>query len=142
MSVILDIADAVVADLNAGSFSLPFTASRAYIPRFDLPELAALRVTVVPKGLAIATASRADHQHDYRINVGVQQKFEQEDAAELDPLMELVEEIADLFRGAALETEPQAVCVAVENGPIYAQEHMREKRLFTSILTLTFRAWR
>jgi len=76
------------------------------------------------------------------VDIGVQQKFEEGDAAELDPLMGLVEEIADTFRGAALETDPQAVCVAVENGPIYAQEHMREKRLFTSILTLTFRVWR
>jgi hypothetical protein len=142
MATILDIADAVVDDLNAGSFSLPFTATRAYVPRFDLPDMADLRVTVVPKGLAIATASRADHQHDYRVDVGVQQKFEEGDAAELDPLMGLVEEIADMFRGAALETDPAAVCVAVENGPIYAQEHMREKRLFTSILTLTFRVWR
>ena len=148
MATILDIADAVVTELNGGSFSLSFTATRAYVPRFDLEEMATLRVTVVPKGLEVTRGSRGRDQHDYRVDVGVQQKlarrgeFEQEDAAELDPLMGLVEEIADHFRSLALETEPEAVCVAVENGPVYAQEHVREGRLFTSVLTLTFRAWR
>lgn len=142
MALIIDIADAAVAELNATAFGMPFTAKRAYVPRFDLEEMGTLRVTAVPKGVEISTASRSGHQHDYRVDIGVQRKFEQEGPTELDPLMDLVEEIADHFRGSALETDPEAVCVAVENGPIYAQEHMREGRLFTSILTLTFRTWR
>ena len=142
MALIIDIADAVVSELNDAAFGTPFTATRAYVPRFDLEEMGTLRVTVVPKGVEISTASRSGHQHDYRIDIGVQRKFEQEEAAELDPLMDLVEEIADHFRGAVLETDPQASCVGVENGPIYAQEHMREGRLFTSVLTCTYRTWR
>ena len=142
MATILDIADAVVAELNTAPFSLPFTAVRAYVPRFDLPELATLRVSVVPKGLEITGTSRGKDQHDYQLDIGVQQKFEQEGAAQLDPLMGLVEEIADHLRGHALNAYPEAACVAVENGPIYAQEHMREGRLFTSILTVTYRMWR
>ena len=55
--------NAELAELNATQFSQPFEAKRSYLPRFDLPEMVDLRVTVVPKGLAIATASRADHQH-------------------------------------------------------------------------------
>jgi len=142
VSVILDIADAVVTELNGEGFGLPFTAERAYLPRFDLPEMASLRVTVVPRGLSISAGTRSRDRHEYRIDVGVQQKLEQEDTAELDPLMDLVEEIADHFRGLVLEADPEAACVGVENGPVYAQDHMREGRLFTSILTLTFRTWR
>jgi len=142
VATILNIADAVVEELKREGFSLPFTAERAYLPRFDLPEMTSLRVTVVPRGLTISAGTRSRDQHEYRIDVGVQQKLEQEDSAELDPLMDLVEEIADHFRGLVLETEPEAACVGVENGPVYAQEHMREGRLFTSILTLTFRTWR
>ena len=142
MALIIDIADALVAELNGAAFGMPFTATRVYVPRFDLEEMGTLRVTVVPKGVDISTASRSGHQHDYRVDVGVQRKFETGDAAELDPLMDLVEEIADHFRGAVLGTDPEAACIGVENGPIYAQEHMREGRLFTSILTLTFRVWR
>ena len=142
MAMILTIADAVVAELNGHTFSLPFTATRTYVPRFDLADMATLRVTVVPKGLEITSGSRGKDQHDYRVDVGVQQKFSEGDAAELDPLMGLVEEIADHFRNLVLDTDPEAACVKVENGPIYAQEHMREGRLFTSVLTLTFRTWR
>jgi hypothetical protein len=138
----VDIADAVVSQLNAGSFSKAFTATRGYLPRFDLEEMGDLRVTVVPKSVEISTASRSGHQHDYGIDVAIQRKLEQEDAAEIDPLMDLVEEIADQFRGSALPTDPQASCVGVANAPVYAQEHMREDRLFTSVLTLTFRTWR
>lgn len=142
MALILDIADAVAAELNASDFSMPFTAERTYVPRFDLEQMDVLRVTVVPRSVEVGIESRARHRHDYRVDVGVQRKFEAEQATELDPLMELVEEMADHFRGLVLDTEPEATCVEVANGPIYAQEHMREGRLFTSILTLTFRTWR
>ena len=142
MSLITDIADAVAVDLNAGSFSLPFTAVRRYVPRFNLQEMETLRVSVVPKGLTITTASRKEDQHEVRVDIGVQKKFDQGDNAELDPLMALVEEIADFFRSSRLDTTPPATCVAVENAPIYAQEHFAERRLFTSVVTLTFRCWR
>ncbi len=142
MASILDIADAVAVELNNASFALPLTAERAYVPRFDLEEMGTLRVTVVPKGVDISVDSRSDHRHDYRVDVGVQRRFEEESPAELDPLMDLVEEMADHFRGAVLGTDPDAVCVAVDNRPIYAPEHMREGRLFTSVLTLTFRTRR
>ena len=45
---ILNLADAIVADLNGHSFSQPFTAERGYLPTFELPELGDLKVTVVP----------------------------------------------------------------------------------------------
>ena len=58
MSLIIDIADAVVARLNAGQFSRPLEAVRRYRPVFDLQELQTLRVSVVPKSVSIATAAR------------------------------------------------------------------------------------
>ena len=39
MAVITDIAEAVKDELNAGSFSQPFTAERHYRPLFELPEM-------------------------------------------------------------------------------------------------------
>lgn len=39
MSVAVDIADAVVGELNGGSFSQQFTARRAYQPVFELAEM-------------------------------------------------------------------------------------------------------
>jgi len=141
MPTITDISDAVVAELNDASFSREFTAQRSYLPRFELPEMADLHVTVVPRGLEISTATRAGHQHDYRIDVAVQQKLLTGDAPEIDGLVGLTEEIADHFRGRTLEA-PQAACVAVETEPVYVAEHMDEMRQFTSVITLTFRTWR
>jgi len=141
MATITDIADAVVAELNDASFSREFTAARSYLPRFELPEMAELHVTVVPRGLAITTASRAGHRHDYRIDVAVQRKLQSTDASEVDGLMGLMEEVADHFRGRTLDTPP-AACVAVENEPVYVAEHMDEMRQFTSLITMTFRTWR
>jgi len=142
MAVITDIADAVVAELNAGTFSQPFEAKRYYRPVFDLAEMKDLHVSVVPRGMTIERADRSRNQHDVQIDVAVQQKFQSGDAAELDPLMALVEEIADFFRLRRLTVRPEAVWIRTENVPIYAPEHLDELRQFTSVLTLTFRVVR
>ena len=47
MSTVIDIADAVAASLNVGSFALPFTAVRKYVPAVELSDLADLNVTVI-----------------------------------------------------------------------------------------------
>jgi hypothetical protein len=142
MAVITDIADAVVAELNGGGFSLPFTAARHYRPLFDLKDMQALHVTVVPKGVTIERLDRSRNQEDVQIDVAVQKKFSTGDNAELDALMALVEEIADFFRLRRLAACPAAVWVKTENVPVYAPEHMDELRQFTSVLTLTFRVAR
>jgi len=139
VSAIIDIAEAVKESLNAAAFSQPFTAERRYQPLFELAEMKDLHVTVVPGGVTGVTLGRGRAQHDYRIDVAVQKKFKKGDAAELDPLMALVEEIAEHFRFKRLEGCPEAVWVKTENAPVYAQEHMAEMRQFTSVITLTFR---
>jgi len=140
MALLLDIADAVVDELNSGSFSLVFNAVRGYVPVYDLEDLADLRVTVVPAGVDAARASRGEDQVDYRVDVAVQQRAETD--ADADALVGLVEEIADHFRHLTLATNPAAYCAAYEHDPVYAPEHMREGRVLTSVLRLTFRAWR
>lgn len=138
MSVITDIADAVVADLNTGSFSQAFNAARHYLPEFELDDIKDLRVTVVPKAVAIQAIGRNSNQHDVDIDVAVQKKLTKTDATEIDPLLALVEEIADRFRFKRLMS-PDAVWIRTQNEPVYAQEHLDQFRVFTSLLTLTFR---
>jgi hypothetical protein len=142
MAVITDIADAVVTELNGGSFSQPFTAARHYRPLFDLADMAALHVTVVPKGIVVERLDRSRNQEDVQVDVAVQKKFETGESAELDALVALVEEVADFFRLRRLAAYPAAVWVKTENVPVYAPEHMDELRQFTSVLTLTFRVAR
>lgn len=142
MAVILDIADAVVAELNGHTFSQALTARRFYRPLFDLKDMAALHVSVVPKGVTIERADRSRNQEDYQVDVAVQKKFSTGDAAELDPLMALVQEIADFFRLRRLAAYPGATWLKTENAPVYAPEHIDEYRQFTSVLTLAFRVVR
>jgi hypothetical protein len=142
MSTITDIADAVVTGLNAGTFSQEFTAQRSYRPVMDLPQLQALHVTVVPRDVTIASAGRDRNQHDCRIDIAVQKKVDQEQPAEIDSLMDLVEEIIECFQGHRLDDYPDAALVRIENAPIYSVEHMDQHQVFTSVVTLTYRMWR
>ncbi len=142
MPLITEIADAVAATLNAATLSQPVTAERHYQPIFDLPEMMALHVSVVARGVVINQLSRSSSAHDVQIDVAVQKKFDAGDSTELDPLMQLVEEIADLFRFKPLADYPAAMWLKTENVPIYSIEHMDQLRQFTSVLTITFRVIR
>jgi len=144
VALVIDIADAVVALLNGGSFSQAFEAERRVLPSFELSDLADLRVTVVPKAVETLTASRSLNQYDVQVDVGVQKKLPSggDVDAEVATMCGLVEEIADLLKGKALEgTGWRAVWARpAVNEPVYSTEHLAETRVFTSVLTLTYRA--
>ena len=142
MATIIDIADAVAATLNdpgEPSFSQSFTAERKALPAFELADLAGLHVTVVPKAVEITGASRSLSQHDVQIDVGVQQKVGSELEADVAALCGLVEEIAAFLRRRPLGSVAGAAWVRSANEPVYSPEHLAEKRLFTSVLTVTYR---
>lgn len=141
MATIIQIADAVVAQLNAATFSQPLTAARHYAPSFKLPDMKSLHVTVVPRAISSASLDRNRDTFSYEIDVAVQKKTDGEQLA-LDALMTLVEEIADHFRAGTLASFPGARCMDVKNAPVFSPEHLDEFRQFTSVLTLTFRVVR
>lgn len=138
---IIAIADAVTAELNATSFSKPLTAVRHYEPTFELSAMSTLRVSVVPRSLTSKTLDRSRDSFDFEIDVAVQKKTDPT-LANLDELMELVEEIADHLRLNPLSTLPDVRCMEVANAPVYALEHLQEFRQFTSVITLTYRKYR
>lgn len=142
MSLIIEIADAVVTELNEMDLKSPLSAQRHYVPSFELKEMTALRASVVPKGLVITKSDRSNNTFDVQIDVAIQKKFNTEENAEIDPLMELVQEIADRFRLRRLAGYPAAHWIRTENTPIYSPEHWDELRQFTSVLTFTFRVIR
>lgn len=143
MSTLVAIADAVTASLNAGTFGMPFTAERLYQPSFELADLAALKVSVVPKGVTIATASRDGSYFDCAVDIGIQKKIDpHEGDAEIDALVDLAEEIADHLRMKRLEGFPEAVWLSIEHEPVVAPEHLEQQRALTSILTVTYRVRR
>jgi hypothetical protein len=138
LATIIQIADAVVAQLNAATFSQPLTAARHYAPSFNLPDMKTLHVTVVPRGISSTSLDRRRDTFSYEIDLAVQKKTDMVQAS-LDALMTLVEEIADHFRVGPLASFPDARCMDVKNAPVFSPEHLDEFRQFTSVVTLTFR---
>ena len=141
MTATADIAQAVVADLNATAFSRPITAERAYLPIFDLGAMVALRVTVVAAGRTVKPACRSQLEVEHRIEIAVQQKLASEDPAACDPLLALVGEIGDHLAGHRLAAAPDAAWIRTEHEPLIDPGHLNEFRQFTSLITVTYRTW-
>jgi hypothetical protein len=140
-AAILQLADAVVADLNAATFSQSFLAARAYIPRWKLEELATIRVTVVPKDDVGERASRSQWQEDYQLDVAIQQKLSSNETAQMDGLILLGQELADHFK-TRNPTGDLATLTAVAFAPLFDLEHLEKHKTLTTVLNLTFRGWR
>jgi len=145
VALVIDIADVVVALLNGddADFSQDFEAQRKVRPSFELADLTDLRVTVVPKAVETSIASRSLSQYDVQVDVGIQKKLPAgaDEEVEVATMCGLVEEVADFLKGKRLEgTGWSASWVRpAVNEPVYSTEHLAEKRVFTSVLTLTYR---
>lgn len=142
MSLITDIADTVASEINAGAF-LPVQAERRVLPEFELAELAEMKVCVVPKSMRITGATRAASQYEIAVDVGVQMRLTPGGTdvdAQVATLGSLVDQIIDHLRQRPLSGAPYATWVSIENEPVYAPEHLAEQRVFTSVLTVTYRA--
>lgn len=139
---IIEIADGVVDLLNAGSFSQAFTATRSYRPAVELPALVDLHVTVVPRGLDAAFASRDGDVTEYTIDIAVRQKLTVATLdVEADALMALAEEIVGALRGIRLADPAGGFCVRTENVPVFSTELLETSSVFLSLATATFKVF-
>jgi hypothetical protein len=143
MSAFVAIADAVAESINAQIFSPPVTAVRSHLPIFDLGTVGdAIKVSVVPRGVVVANASRSMNFVDVSIDVGVQKRVDPEQPAQVDALHDLVEQIGDHLRLSRLDTMPEAQWIGTEHEPVLAAEHLERLSVFTSVLTITYRLTR
>ncbi|MGE4157707.1 MAG: hypothetical protein AB7F75_01265 [Planctomycetota bacterium] len=136
---IVAIADQVVFALNASVLSQPLTAERRFRVEFGLDELETLRVSVVPKAVNQRAITRSKEMFDYEIDIGIQQKIPSEDNVDIEPLLALAEEILAFLRFQKLLALPDVTWLKAEHTPIYSAEHLGELRVFTSVLTVTYR---
>jgi len=141
-SVIVDVADAVVAALNAAVdsgniFKERFTAVRDYAPEIDLEELNGIAVFVVPREIESTNLTRAHDQEDVSIDVGVFRNLQTTRREEIDPLFTLIQQISGVLR-KRLPTVP-ASWVGRQSDPIYDAESLVNRRVFRSVTTYTYR---
>ena len=138
-AILIDIADAVVLQLNIADLSQVFTAARKYLPPTELEDTADVVVQVVPRGWSITRVSRASYQNAYKVDIGVQKRVGLTNTA-LDAMLLLTEEIAQWFRGLILANDSGVRLGTVTDvlvDPIYASEHLDQLNQWTSVIRLT-----
>ncbi len=123
-STTIQIADAVVDSAQRRHLEPAGCGRRHYLPEFELTEMDALHVSVVPAELDEEIADRTRDRAEYKIHVAVQKRVGRQDppgidTEAIDQLMQLVEEMDDLFRHKPLAGFEQAHWVKTENKPIY-----------------------
>jgi hypothetical protein len=120
-------AEAVAAELAE------YHAELMFFPEFELRELEAMRVAVVPTGTEYKTVSRSSHEELLKVQIGFLKRGCED---ELPELLQLVEGLGLGFLNRKLAG---ATCVGVAYNPIYSPEHLRERGQFTSVIELTFK---
>ena len=129
--------------INAGTSAQPVSAVRTYQPAFTLEELGELRVSVVPRTTTVTAASRESSTFEHVLDVGVQKKLPAEDdQAAIDELLELTEAIGDRLRHTRLAGFPEAAWAGLAHEPVVSSESLEQHRVFTSVLSVTYRVRR
>jgi hypothetical protein len=139
---IVGLVRAVTAGLNAGSdgeaFSKQFNADYEWDPEVDVEELANVKVTVSAVRRRSRRLSRKQWEHDYDVDVLVQQRTDGS-KEDIENKLKLPEELAVYFDGAGLDFAADFLDSSV--GPYLDREHLRQKSVVSSLVTLTFRMW-
>lgn len=148
-SELLDIADAVTAELTARSgdetFSQSFTAARKNTAIFDLEDTQALQVVVVPVARRKADDGRGWTANEYDIQIAVYRQLADYDPASdpntlTDPLVQLVGEIDDHF-DAMDELAGYTTAAWLASEWSTDPEALRTEGKFLAFMRLTFRTF-
>jgi hypothetical protein len=123
-----------LAEAVASRISAPGDAEVMYAPELDLKGMKGLRIVVVPAGLVMKPLARGSTEDTLTVQVGVLRKCTEDDVPDL---VNTVVTIGRSFLDAALEG---ATCTDVKYAPLYDAAHLRERRQFTGVVELTFKA--
>jgi hypothetical protein len=133
------LADAMVSALNAETFSIAFTAERKWLPYFTQEEVATLKVTVVPRSRDSSIEDRETDQEVAQVDIAVQRHVSALTNAEIDPLNDLTEEIADFLNRNDLGDWEW---IGTEFKSLLATDVLRANQVYTSVVTLSYRQTR
>jgi len=133
------ILDEVVTALASATPAV--TAVKVYDPTVELKDLAAGRVAVCPKSFGLNRLTRATFQKESQVDVAVQKKLAEfvdqaTDDAAIEAVMESAETIALFLAATVLSSGGQPSSVSVP--AIYSPKDIRELRVVTSVLTVTY----
>ena len=103
-------------------------------PELDLKGIREMRVIVVPAGLGVKPISRGASEDSMKIQVGVLKKCTE------DEVVDLVNTVITIGRSFLDRKLAGATCTHIEYNPLYDPTHLRERRQFTGVVELTFKA--
>lgn len=146
-AAIVRLADAVADAVNGGTYSVAFTAVRAWLPVFRLEhgDLSAVQVTVAPMTRESAPAARGKDLHRHSIEIAIQKDLPYESTleTEVDAMTDLVEEIADRLARRNLFAGGMTWHIeGVKIDPVCAFTELDGSRLFVSVIEATYKEWR
>jgi len=110
MSIKSDVADAVVAELNATEFSIKFVAERVHgKAQLQLTNLDCLRVEVFPVGTTLGLADRGSAGHEVTIDIVIRKKLGPQEADQATGEVELepIDELDNLTEEIGIHFQPE-----------------------------------
>jgi hypothetical protein len=141
MSIAVQIADSLAAALSAYPLSMPVAASRKYVPDYDGTELQSLRVAVVPGPIETERVARGQDlfTHSVMVMIG---KATDGSNEQIDPLMQLCEEIMDAIRSGTLGTAgmpDNAKYFGSTFDATFDRDNLNDRRMFLAQIGVTYR---
>lgn len=138
------IGDAVKDNLNGTSFSQSFTAARKWRASYPVTALKSLVVVVLPGPASFENLDRRRDDTQYATDVVLLQKVNPDSNAEVDALVELMEEIKDHYRAKGLTAGSRAVFCRgrefVSPGEALVDDGLlKDSRTFVGVVRLTWR---
>lgn len=142
MSIYVDVADAVVTELNS-ECELGATAVRKWIAQYAIKDLANLVVTVIAGPQEREPMGRGRYKTIQNVDVALQQKITVDNAT-IDAVVAKFEALLDYFKNRRLTTTEGKTITCLDPVPIegsesgIALEHLEDKRCYTAVLRLPF----
>jgi len=134
------LAEAVLDAVNDADLSLEFTATRAYVPKFD-QSVDGIQIKVVPASDPREPGTAGTDECATVVHVGVFKRLGDDVADELDEidaLLAFCEEIRAVLNRSRPADGVDAVCSLIVQEPIVDQKTLDESRAFLSVLACTF----
>lgn len=152
-AIIIDVADAIAAELNDHDFGHDYTAERSYGDwDMELSDLEHVHVDVVPAEAKIEQDDRGETLHTVSIDVGIRKRFGptthmsdtgRVDKAEVNALVSLLQTFAEYLSpvgalAGRLPDVPEAAWDSVQVRALFIKDHLRELRQYTGIIRVTY----
>jgi hypothetical protein len=110
------------------------------LPGVELDKLTAVpRVSVVPKSVQPQHMTRSGRADNITIDIGIQAKITGSPETDVPKLCRLVRTLLDFMWSRALARAPEAAFMDAGIDPVYAPEHLQQLRVFTSVLSVTYK---